>query len=79
MSQMQVAILGVGVGLVTVLVVVFLSTVMSTATRLVKRMRVAGKDLCAVCGAQIPRDAVYCEEHKHLAALRARRARGPQG
>jgi hypothetical protein len=77
MSEMQIAILGVGVGVVTVLVVIFLSTVMSTASKIVKRMRVAGRDLCAVCGTQIPRNAIYCEEHKHLAALRARRGREP--
>jgi len=73
MSHMEIALLGIGAGIVILALAVFLSTATTAVNRAVKRMRVAGKDLCAVCGAQIPRDAVYCRDHKHLAALRHRR------
>ncbi len=72
MSHTAIALLGIAGGIIVLVIAVFLSTAMTAANRAVKRMRVAGKDLCAVCGAQIPRDAVYCEDHKHLAALRQR-------
>lgn len=73
MSHMEIALLGIGAGIVILALAVFLSTATTAVNRAVKRMRVSGKDLCAVCGTQIPRDAVYCPDHKHLAALRHRR------
>ena len=73
MGDVSLALLGLGAGFVVVAAAIFLSTAMTTANRIVKRMRATGKDLCAVCGAQIARNAVYCDEHKHLAALGARR------
>ncbi len=73
MSDIGLAFLGLGAGFVVVAAAVFLSTAMTTLNRIFKRMRAAGKDLCVVCGAQIPCNAVYCDEHKHLAAVGARR------
>jgi hypothetical protein len=77
MSDIGLAFLGVGAGLVVVAAAIFLSTAMTTMSRIFKRMRAAGKDLCVACGAQIPRNAVYCDEHKHLAAVGARRRARP--
>jgi len=73
MSDIGLAFLGLGAGFVIVAAAIFLSTAMTTISRVFNRMRAAGKDLCAVCGAQIPRNAVYCDEHKHLAAVGGRR------
>jgi hypothetical protein len=73
MSDVGLAFLGLGAGFVVVAAVIFLSTAMTTISRVFKRMRAAGKDLCVVCGAQIPCNAVYCDEHKHLAAVGALR------
>jgi hypothetical protein len=73
MSDIGLAFLGLGAGFVVVAAVIFLSTAMTTISRVFKRMRAAGKDLCVVCGAHIPCNAVYCDEHKHLAAVGARR------
>ena len=73
MSDVGLAFLGLGAGFVVVAAVIFLSTAMTTISRVFKRIRAAGKDLCVICGAQIPQNAVYCDEHKHLAAVGARR------
>ena len=73
MSDIGLAFLGLGAGFVVIAALIFLSTAMTTISRIFKRMRAAGKDLCVVCGAQIPCNAVYCDEHRHLAAVGVRR------
>ncbi|MFQ6096574.1 MAG: hypothetical protein ACE5O2_02525 [Armatimonadota bacterium] len=70
MTHMDIALLSLGVGVLVAALTVILSMAVTTARRIARRIQVAGKDLCAVCGKPIPRDAVYCRDHRHLAALR---------
>jgi len=70
MNQMTIVMLSVGVGIIVAIVTIFASMTATGLRQLSRKMQVAGKDLCAICGRPIPRNAVYCRNHRHLAALR---------
>jgi hypothetical protein len=70
MNHTDIALLSLGVGMALAVLSVVASMAITTARRIAKRMQTAGKDLCAVCGRPIRRNAIYCRDHRHLAALR---------
>ncbi len=73
MDHTDIALLSLGVGIAVAVLSVLASMAVTTAMRIAKRVQTAGKDLCAVCGRPIARNAIYCRDHRHLAALRKRR------
>ena len=73
MNHADIALLSLGLGVALAVLSVLASMAITTFRRVAKRMQTAGKDLCAVCGRPIARNAVYCRDHRHLAALRKRR------
>ncbi|MFQ6133073.1 MAG: hypothetical protein ACE5R4_13615 [Armatimonadota bacterium] len=73
MSHMTIAMLSVGAGILVAIITIFASMTATGLRQLSRKMQVAGKDLCAICGRPIPRNTVYCRDHRHLAALRRTR------
>jgi hypothetical protein len=73
MDHTNIAVLSLGVGIAIAVLSVLASMAVTTAMRIARKVQSAGKDMCAVCGRPIIKNAVYCREHRHLAALRKRR------
>ncbi len=73
MEHTDIALLSLGVGIAVAVLSVLVSMAATTAMRLAKRVQTAGKDMCAVCGRPIAKNAIYCRDHRHLAALRRSR------
>ena len=73
MNHANVALLSLGVGIAVAVLSVLVSMAATTAMRIAKRVQTTGKDMCAVCGRPIAKNAIYCRDHRHLAALRKRR------
>lgn len=73
MSHMSIVILSVAVGIIVAIISILASMTATGMRQLSRKMQLAGKDLCAICGRPIARNTVYCRDHRHLAALRRRR------
>jgi len=73
MDHTNIAVLSLGVGIAIAVLSVLASMAVTTAMRIARKVQTTGKDMCAVCGRPITKNAVYCREHRHLAALRKRR------
>ncbi|MFQ5808118.1 MAG: hypothetical protein ACE5JM_00750, partial [Armatimonadota bacterium] len=68
MDHANIALLSLGVGVAVAVLSVLVSMAATTAMRIARRVQTAGKDLCAVCGRPIDKNAIYCRDHRHLAA-----------